>query len=183
MLTYFRKGKLQKFFAVGSSDAQELDFISAAQKLEVAKDAGREPIGEDFYKLLSQNKQAFVIATTEEAQEIKTKRGRDIGVQLLNILKVREVKAFKGYTEEDELYLRRVSELLEEGALPKSTTKRLLNRINEELAKGFNPLKLLSLLRLGIPSEFFKETLAESSAQVAGPREVILSEYLIAKTK
>ena len=183
LLTYFRKGKLQKFFAVGSSDAQELDFISAAQKLEVAKDAGREPIGEDFYKLLSQNKQAFVIATTEEAQEIKTKRGRDIGVQLLNILKVREVKAFKGYTEEDELYLRRVSELLEEGALPKSTTKRLLNRINEELAKGFNPLKLLSLLRLGIPSEFFKETLAESSAQVAGPREVILSEYLIAKTK
>ena len=183
LLTYFRKGKLQKFFAVGSSDAQELDFISAAQKLEVAKDAGREPIGEDFYKLLSQNKQAFVIATTEEAQEIKAKRGRDIGVQLLNILKVREVKAFKGYTEEDELYLRRVSELLEEGALPKSTTKRLLNRINEELAKGFNPLKLLSLLRLGIPSEFFKETLAESSAQVAGPREVILSEYLIAKTK
>jgi len=36
---------------------------------------------------------------------------------------------------------------------------------------------------LGIPSEFFKETLAESSAQVAGPREVILSEYLIAKSK
>ena len=72
---------------------------------------------------------------------------------------------------------------LEEGALPKSTTKRLLNRLSEELAKGFNPLKLLSLLRLGIPSEFFKETLAESSAQVAGPREVILSEYLIAKSK
>ena len=72
---------------------------------------------------------------------------------------------------------------LEEGALPKSTTKRLLNRLSEELAKGFNPLKLLSLLRLGIPSEFFKETLAESSAQVAGPREVILSEYLIANNK
>jgi len=81
--------------------------------------------------------------------------------------------------------------LLEEGALPKSTTKRLLNNINEELAtarrnlgaggKGFNLLKLLSLLKLGIPSEFFKETLAESLAQVAGPREIILSEYLIAK--
>ncbi|MBU0999726.1 helicase [Patescibacteria group bacterium] len=183
LLTYFRKGKLQKFFAVASGDSLELDFISAAQKLEVAKEAGREPIGEDFYKMLSKNKQAFIIATTEEAQEVKAKRGRDTGAQLLNILKSREVKDFKGYTEEDELYLRDVMALLEEGALPKSTTKRLLNRISEELAKGFNPLKLLSLLRLGIPSEFFKETLAESSAQVAGPREVILSEYLIANNK
>ena len=81
--------------------------------------------------------------TTEEAQEVKAKKGRDTSTQLLNILKAREVKDFKGYTEEDELYLRRVSSLLEEGALPKSTTKRLLNRISEELAKGFNPLKLL----------------------------------------
>lgn len=183
LLTYFRKGKLQKFFAVGNGDSQELDFILAAQKLEVAKEADREPVGEDFYKLLSKNKQAFIIATTEEAQEVKSKRGRDTGVQLLNILKAREVKDFKGYTEEDELYLQRVSTLLEEGALPKSTAKRLLNNINEELAKDFNPLKLLSLIRLGIPSEFFKETLAENSAQVAGPREVILSEYLIANSK
>jgi len=183
LLTYFRKGKLQKFFSVDSGDSLELDFISAAKKLEVAKDAGREPVGEDFYKLLSKNKEAFVSATTEEAQEVKGKRGRDTSAQLLNILKAREVKDFKGYTEEDELYLRNVMARLEEGALPKSTTKRLLNRLSEELAKGFNPLKLLSLLRLGIPSEFFKETLAESSAQVAGPREVILSEYLIAKSK
>lgn len=183
LLTYFRKGKLQKFFAVASGDSQELDFISAAQKLEVAKDAKREPIGEDFYKLLSKNKEAFALATTEEAQEIKGKRGGDASTQLLNILKTREVKNFKGYTEEDELYLRNVMARLEEGALPKSTTKRLLNRLSEELTKGFNPLKLLSLLRLGIPSEFLKETLAESSAQVAGPREVILSEYLIRKEK
>ncbi|EKD57457.1 MAG: helicase protein [uncultured bacterium] len=72
---------------------------------------------------------------------------------------------------------------LEEGALPKSTTKRLIKNLDELYKKDKNPLKLLSLLRLGIPSEFFKETLAESSAQVAGPREVILSEYLIAKSK
>jgi len=183
LLTYFRKGKLQKFFVVAGGEPQELDFISAAQKLEVAKNAKREPVGKNFYKLLSKNKQAFIISTTEEAQEVQARRGRDTGVQLLNILKTKEVRRFKGFTEEDELYIQKVISLLEEGALPKSTTKRLLKRINQTLAKDFNPLKLLSILRMGIASEFFKETLAETGAQTAGPREVILSEYLIAKHK
>jgi superfamily II DNA/RNA helicase len=183
LLTYFRKGKLQKFFATASGEPQELDFITAAQKLEVAKNAKREKIGDNFYKLLSKNKQAFVISTTEEAQEVQARRGRDTSVQLLKYLKLREVKQFKGFTEEDELYIQKVINLLEEGALPKSTTKRLLKRINQVLGNDFNPLKLLSILRMGIASEFFKETLAETGAQTAGPREVILSEYLIAKHK
>ena len=71
--------------------------------------------------------------------------------------------------------------MLEEGALPKRTAKDLLKTLNDELAKDFSPLKLLSILKVSIPSEFFKETLAESSAQVVGPREVILSEYLAYK--
>jgi len=39
----------------------------------------------------------------------------------------------------------------------------------------------LGILKKNIPSEFFKETVAESAAQTSGPREVILSEYLISK--
>ena len=119
----------------------------------------------------------------EEAQEIQAKRGRDTGAQLLNILKTREIKQFKGFTEEDELYIRNVSSLLEEGALPKPTTKRLLKRLNEQYKTDKNPLKLLSVIKMNIPSEFFKETLAETGAQTSGPREVILSEYLITKHK
>lgn len=177
LLTFFRKGKLQKFF-LANEDSQELDFITAAKLLEVEDGTNREKIGEDFYDLLANNKQAFVEATTEEAQEVQSKRGRDSAVQVVRILRSKEVKNFKGFTDEDEYYLQSVIKLLDEGGLPKRTAKELLNTINDELSQEFNPLKLLSILKLRIPSDFFKETLAETAAQVAGPREVILSEYL-----
>jgi len=41
------------------------------------------------------------------------------------------------------------------------------------------PLKILSIFRSGIPQEFFKEHISETAAETSGPREVILSEYLI----
>lgn len=180
LLTFFRKGKLQKFF-ISAGEAKELDFITAAKTLEVSSKTKREKIGEDFYDLLSQNKKAFVEATTEEAQEVQAKKGRDSGAQIVRILRSKEIKHFKGFTEEDEYYLQSVIKLLEEGGLPKRTTKDLVKTINQELAKDFRPLKLLSILRMSIPTDFFKETLAESAAQVAGPREVILSEYLLSE--
>ncbi|MBI2420764.1 MAG: helicase, partial [Candidatus Levybacteria bacterium] len=180
LLTFFRKGKLQKFYQADSK-AQEMDFITAAKILEVDSETKREKIGDNFYDLLAENKQAFVETTTEEAQEVQSKRGRDSLVQVLKILKSKEIKHFKGFTDEDELYINNVIRILEEGALPKRTAKDLLKIINREFSSDFNPLKLLSILKMSIPSEFFKETLAESSAQVAGPREVILSEYLITK--
>jgi hypothetical protein len=36
-----------------------------------------------------------------------------------------------------------------------------------------------TILRSGIPQEFFKEHISETAAETLGPREVILSEYLI----
>lgn len=180
LITFFRKGKLQKFY-LADKESQELDFLTAAQMLEVDSKIKREKIGDNFYDLLELNKQAFVEATTVEAQEVQSKRGRDSGVQVVKILRSREIKNFKGYTDEDEAYINNVIRILEEGALPKRTTKDLLKTINSEAEKGFSPLKLLSILKVSIPSEFFKETLAETGAQVAGPREVILSEYLISE--
>jgi hypothetical protein len=40
---------------------------------------------------------------------------------------------------------------------------------------------VLAILKKNIPPEFFKQTMAEGAAQTSGPREVILSEYLISK--
>ena len=83
----------------------------------------------------------------------------------------------------DELYIKQVIKVIEEGGLPKQTTKTLQKELSKELngIKELNPIKILGILKKNIPSEFFKETLAESAAQTSGPREVILSEYLISK--
>ncbi len=69
--------------------------------------------------------------------------------------------------------------VLEEGSLPKQTAKKLINAANADKIK--DPLKLLAIFRNGIPQEFFKEHISETAAETSGPREVILSEYLIAE--
>ena len=50
------------------------------------------------------------------------------------------------------------------------------NFLNRE---DMNEKELQAILRSGIPQEFFKEHISETAAETSGPREVILSEYLI----
>lgn len=181
LLTYFRKGKLQKFFAASKGDASEVDFINAAKLLEAKAEDKREKLPADFYDKLEKNKQAFTFATTEEAEELKSPRGgRDATMQVLKILKA--MRDFRQYTEDQEAYLKRVMNRLEEGALPKQTASTVLKALNKELKTGKpNPLKVLALLQNNIPEEFLESHIAESAAHTFGPREVILSEYLISE--
>jgi superfamily II DNA/RNA helicase len=179
LLTYFRKDKLQKFFiAAQQQESQELDFITTAKTLEVKENTKREKIGSNFYDLLEKNKDAFEFATQEEASEIKLTGGRDSATQVLKILKAIS-KDTRKFTEEQENYLKIVIQKITEGALPKQTTKILLQELNNELKKTINPLTILAVLQKNIAPEFLQEHLSESAAQTSGPREVILSEYLI----
>lgn len=177
VLTYFRKGKLQKFFQTNVSGSVELDFFEAAKTLEANAKTKKEKLGADFYQYLERNKKEFELATIEELQEIQLRGGRDSATQVAKILRSRQIKHFKGFTDDDELYIKDVIKLLEEGGLPKQTTKTLLKSMRKEA----NPLKILAKLKMNIAPEFLKETHAESAAQTGGPREVILSEYLIGK--
>ena len=69
---------------------------------------------------------------------------------------------------------------LEEGALPKQTAKTVLKALEKESKGGKpNPLKVLVLLQNNVPDEFLESHIAENAAHTSGPREVILSEYLI----
>jgi hypothetical protein len=177
LLTYFRKGKLQKFYLSNDKSTEELDFFSAAKYLEVDKNTPRESLGEDYYEFLEKNKKAFTSATTEEVPATKMRGGRDSATFVLKILKSNQIKHFKGYTEDDEIYIKEVINLIEEGGLPKQTAKTLVKELSEEA----NPLKILARLKTNIALEFFKEPIAESAAQTSGPREAILSEYLVSK--
>jgi superfamily II DNA/RNA helicase len=179
LLTYFRKGKLQKFFmSAPQQESQELDFITAAKTLEVKENTKREKINPNFYDLLEKNKEALEFTTQEEVSEIKLTGGRDSATQVLKILKAIS-KDTRKLTEEQEDYLKIVIQKIIEGALPKQTTKILLQELNNELKQTINPLRILAILQKNIALEFLKEHLSESAAQTSGPREVILSEYLV----
>ena len=180
LLTYFRKGKLQKFFLAGQDSSQEIDFMDAAGQLETETATPREQPPADFYDKLEKNKAAFRLATSEEEAEIHAHRGRDSTDQLLRTIRAMRAD-LRQYTEEQEAYIKRVKNRLEEGALPRQTARTALKALEKELKQGRpNSLKLLALLQHNIPEKLLKSHIAENAAHTTGPQEVILSEYLIA---
>jgi len=178
LITYFRRGKLQKFFIASKNDeAQELDFLSAAEVIESDVNEKRQKLPEIFYHMLDKNKEAFVIATTEEIMETHSKRGRDSATQIQAILKA-TMKNTKQFTDDQELYIKKVLNQLMEGGLPKQTTKETLAALNKIKSEWTNPFKVLAILQMNIPDRLLEAHYAEQNPQVTGKREVILSMYL-----
>lgn len=66
LLTFFRKGKLRKFYLSYGNETEEFDFLDAAKILDSEPDTKRESIHrEDYYSYLEQNKKAFENDTIE----------------------------------------------------------------------------------------------------------------------
>jgi superfamily II DNA or RNA helicase len=178
LVTYFRRGKLQKFFMAGTDgQSAELDFISAANVLESGPDDQNPGIGPDIYNLLDLNKQAFVESTTPEMAEPQKKRGRDSASETARILKA-TLKNTAMFTDDQEMYLRNVLARLEEGALPKQTAKNTLKALTSLGEELLDPMKVLGTLHKNIPERLLMNHFAENSPAVSGRREVILSMYL-----
>jgi hypothetical protein len=178
LITYFRRGKLQKFFiAQDKKTAEELDFICAAKLLESQPDEKRGMLSREIYDLLDKNKEAFIIVTTEEMAEPQKRRGRDSAANVLRILKA-TMKNTQKLTEDQELYLKKVLTQLEEGGLPKQTAKQTMNALNALKNELINPFKVLAVLQSNIPERLLEEHYTEQNPVVFGKREVILSLYL-----
>ncbi|OOP57484.1 MAG: hypothetical protein AYP45_03340 [Candidatus Brocadia carolinensis] len=139
LITYFRREKLQKFFkAIRNSVAEELDFLTAAKLLESSPEETKEKLPEQYYDLLDKNKEAFILATTEEMPHHGQRGGRDSAANILRILKA-TLKNTKKLTEDQEIYLKKVLVQREEGGLPKQTatqTRKALHVIENEIVKA-----------------------------------------------
>ena len=179
LITYFRRGKLQKFFvAQTDKSAKELDFVSAARLIESKSDEKNKNLPEDIYELLDSNKEAFLAATTEELIKPSKRSGRDSAANILRILKV-TMKNTQKFTDDQELYLNKVFRQFEEGGIPKQTAKTTLKALNELEADLINPFKVLAVLQANIPEKLLQSHYAEQKRSVLGKREVILSLYLV----
>jgi hypothetical protein len=178
LVTYFRRGKLQKFFLAASNrESEELDFLSAAKLLESVPDEAKKKLPEHFYDLLDKNKEAFFFATTEELPQQRHRGGRDSAANILRILKAIMNNTQK-LTDDQESYLKKVLAQLEEGGLPKQTAKQALQALNNLKNEIVNPLKVLAVLQSYIPAKLLEGHYVEHNPAVFGKREVILSMYL-----
>lgn len=170
LLTFFRKGKLRKIYLCKGNNIEEVDFFKAAEILKADKDTRKEKLDAEFYKHLEANKKEFDAVFAEE--ETITRSGGGSNENKL-IKTIRAIVKTKEFTDDDENYLQEVLTLLRDGALPKATIKKLLKVIKGEI----NPLKILTKVRTIVTSEFFQNVV--NAANTYGPKEVILSEYLI----
>ena len=179
LLTYFRQGRLDKFYlaAGAAAPAVELDFLTTVKVLrpfDLAED--RQLIPPDFYALLDRNKQAFAQATSPENDDaIPHHKGGANDAYILKRLKAKEIRRYHGFTDEDEDYIRNVVQLLMDGALPKPTTKKVATALKKEI----EPLKVLGILKRDISPLFFQATRAQMTHYALSPREVILSSWII----
>jgi hypothetical protein len=65
--------------------------------------------------------------------------------------------------------------VLEEGGIAKQSIKNIL----KEIVKDTDPLTILAKIKSGIPSQVFHGIYAKNAANTSGPKEVVLSEYLV----
>jgi len=180
LLTFFRKGKLMKFFISNriNQSAIELDFLTSAKILESSQDKKKTKLPlEHYYELLDKNKSAFFNATNEEIITIRRRGGADSETKLLKILKVTQ-KNTRQLTEDQEEYLKTLITKIEQGALPKQTVKKTLNKLDKLKKEIQNPLKVIAVLQSEISHKFLTSHYAETSSMPEGKREVILSLYL-----
>jgi len=167
LLTYFRQGKLDKFFlgVTGGQPTTELDFMTAAR---ILKPAGpketRQSVPREFYDLLDKNKAAFVTATTADAELAEsTHRGSPNDAYIMKRLKDKAVRRCPQYTEDDEEFVGKVIRLLEEGALPKPTSKKVAAALKKP--ENLQPLRVLAVLRRDIRWEYFQASPAAHASQ------------------
>jgi hypothetical protein len=180
LVTYFRRGALDKFFlAKADGPSVEVDFFTTAKLLKPENtEEKRQAIGHEFYHLLERNKQAFVDVTAAEGSDGIPHRNTANDAYILKRLKAKDISRFHGFTDEDETYIRQVIGLIDDGALPRPTTKKVADALKREAA----PFKVLGTLKREIPKEFFQATIADRARDAHSPREVILSSFIPSST-
>jgi superfamily II DNA/RNA helicase len=176
VITFFKKGKLRKIYVNDGSAINEIDFEQAVKIIKADKKDVKEKLTPEFYKYLEENKKEFDHFFMNEGEEYADVGSRGYETQIKKRIKAMLSKP-QGLTDEDEDYLQAILNLLKEGALPKPTMKNVMTKIKNEI----NPLKILAGLKSIIPlgSEYFQDTYAGIAGNVAGPKEIILSEMLI----
>jgi superfamily II DNA or RNA helicase len=176
LVTYLRKGKIEKFYSAKDNESKEIDFIEAAKLLESAIDEKKPAIHKKvFFDLLNLNKAKFLEAV-ENRDETNPKGTRDKSKVIMKYLKF--IKSNSGIlTDTQEEFIRKLSEALENGSIPKKTLDIVLKSIENLKEQAENPLQLLGIIQNTISKRLLLDHYAQDSLEGKFKSEVILSMY------
>ena len=174
LVTFFRLGKLKKFYQNQKRKSEEVTFFDAVNLLECNPKTPRGKIPSDYYPLLETNKQRFQLDTTQDYQLKKGSGGRSNIDYIEKRLKDKLFKACRKFTDSDEIFIDNVRNMISQGTI----AKKVAQRIKKELEKTMEPLDVLNILRKHIRNVVVAKT---QSTHSNVKREVILSGYLLEK--
>lgn len=172
LVTFFRIGKLKKFYINRSGKSGEITFFDAVKELECKPETQRANIPNDYFHLLQSNKTRFELDTTVGDEPTKGSGGRSNAKYIETRLKDKSFKNFKGFTDSNDEFLNGVREMLTQGTIAKKTAQL----IKTELEKTTDPLQILHILEKHIR---YVSIEGAQNAKKFQKREVILSGYLI----
>ncbi len=176
LLTYFRIGKLDKFYLATKDNptAQELDFLAAVKILESDSNE-RLGVGKEFFTLLKKNQEALAHSLQSDEETVYAPASsRDVGSKLRRRLLIFKKEQMQDFTEEEEKFWQDVAQALADGAIARKTVNRLwkaVERIGE--ARG-----IVEVLKKNLSFDTFTREETPAVEKKGKLREVILSEYL-----
>ncbi|MDP2207698.1 MAG: helicase-related protein [Bacteroidota bacterium] len=174
LATYFRTGKLKKFFIANGLESKEITFFEAVDLFKCDETVKRLAIPKEYYSLLSKNKSAFELATSEETYEKQSRHGTSNETYIAKRMKANEFKNFQGFTDDDDDFIKSLLSAFDSGIIPRNISKRIKGLIEKEQ----NPIKVLWILRNNIPTNLLDSSIMHQPVQSSQAREVILSLYL-----
>lgn len=173
-ISFLKKGDLKRVYLTNSLlDNKELTFFDAVKYFKCNPDTDSQRLNEEFYQLLSVNKEAFSKNTEEKRYSDSSKSGKNKEISQI----IEGLKTYPMFSESEEKKLKKIIEIFEVGKVSKIVVKEILNECKKVYeTKNFH--KLLEAFYESIPDEYKGITQRKVNNSL-GEIEVLLSEYLI----
>ena len=173
-ITFFRKGKIKRFFITNEEMTSELKFIEAIKYFECNENEKKAPISKFYYENLRRNKEGLVVSFQEDKIDISPNRklGKNHNKELLKYLKA--INNYSKFTEFENQRIDKLMCLFEDGVVPKNKLKEIVKMI-----KGVtNPVEILNTIWDMIPSSYIENNTQNDNIEEYNT-EVVLSLDLV----
>lgn len=177
LLTYFRIGKLDKFYLATNENslAKELDFLEAVKVLETDNQE-RLSVGRDFFSLLKKNQSELDKSLQADHETVYAPASsRDISTKLQRRLHIFKKEQMQDFTEDEERFWQDVIQALKDGAIATKTVKKVWKGVE----KTNDARNILEILKKNIALNDFVVEETPAIVKKTKMREVILSEHLL----
>ncbi|MGC9316262.1 MAG: hypothetical protein ACP5G4_11650, partial [bacterium] len=175
LVSFFRKGDVDRFYEVGKDgQPEDLTFLEAAERLSTEPNEKLNPLPENYFDLLHENRKAFEEATTEDILE-PINRPRDSVRDVIKIIML-ALKDTRQLTEEQEDYLKLVKEKI--AIIPKHTISEIRKMFKQLGKEIIDSREVYSIFKDRIPDTLLYPHYSDRKAKEKAEREIILSMFL-----